>query len=48
MDIQSLLVAADIHIHVHEELHKDPKLRKWPEKVLAEIETESTEHAHGM
>jgi hypothetical protein len=48
MDIQNSLVATDIQIHVHEKLHKDPKLRKWPEKVLAEIEIELTERAHGM
>jgi hypothetical protein len=48
MDIQSSLVAADIQIHIHEKLHKDPKLRKWPEKVLVEMEAELTERAHGM
>jgi hypothetical protein len=48
MDIQSSLVATDIQIHVHEKLHQDLKLRKWSEKVLAEIETELTERAHGM
>jgi hypothetical protein len=48
MDIQSSLVAADIQIHVHEKLHKDPKLRKWPEKVLAEVEIELMDRAHGM
>jgi hypothetical protein len=48
MNIQSSLVATDIQIHVHEKLHQDPKLRKWPEKVLAEIETELTECADGM
>jgi hypothetical protein len=45
---QSSLVATDIQIHVHKKLHKDPKLRKWPEKVLVEIKAELTEHAHGM
>jgi hypothetical protein len=48
IDIQSSLVATDIQIHVHEQLRKDPRFRKWSEKVLTEIETELTERAHGM
>jgi hypothetical protein len=48
MGIQCSLVAADIRIHVHEKLHKDPQLKKWPDEVLAEMETELTERADGM
>jgi hypothetical protein len=48
IDIQSSLVATDIQIHVHEQLRKDTKFRKWPGKVLTDIETELTERAHGM
>jgi hypothetical protein len=48
IDIQSSLVATNIQIYVHEKLRTDPKLRKWPEKVLAEIEMELTARASGM
>ena len=46
--IQSALVNADIHIHIRQRLHDDPKLKKWPAKVQREIEETLMDGAHGM
>ena len=48
VDLQEAVVAGDIKIHVCERLQNDPKLKKWPVKVQAEIETALTEGARGM
>jgi hypothetical protein len=38
VDLQEAVVAGDIKIHVRERLQIDPKLKKWPVRVQAEIE----------
>jgi hypothetical protein len=45
--IQSVLVDADIHIHIRERLQNDTKLR-WPEDVQIEIEEALVSGANGM
>ena len=46
--MQSTLIDADIVAFVQDKLVQDPKLKKWPEKVRAEIETTLIEGACGM
>jgi hypothetical protein len=46
--IQSVLVDADIRIHIRERLQPDPNLRKWPKNVQMEIEKTLMDGAHGM
>lgn len=46
--MQSTLIDADIVAFVRDKLVQDPKLKKWPEKVRAEIETTLIEGAGGM
>ena len=46
--MQSTLIDADIVAFVRDKLVQDPKLKKWPEKVRAEIETTLIEGACGM
>jgi len=48
LDLQETVVAGDIKMHVRERLQNDSKLKKWGEKVQAEIEAALTEGAHGM
>jgi hypothetical protein len=46
--IQNALVDADIHIHLHERLRNDPKLKAWPANVQREIKETLMDGAHGM
>ena len=46
--MQSTLIDADIVAFVRDKLVQDPKLKKWPDKVRAEIETTLIEGACGM
>ena len=48
VDLQEAVVTGDIKMHVRDRLQNDPKLKKWPIKVQAEIEAALTEGAHGM
>ena len=46
--MQSTLIDADIVAFIRDKLVQDPKLKKWPDKVRAEIETTLIEGACGM
>ena len=46
--MQSTLIDGDIIAFVRDKLLQDPKLKKWPDKVRAEIETTLIEGACGM
>lgn len=46
--MQSTLIDADIVAFVRDKLVQDPKLKKWPDKVRAEIEATLIEGACGM
>ena len=46
--MQSTLVDADILTFVRERLEHDPKLKKWPEHVRAEIKLTLIDGARGM
>ncbi|KAI9775606.1 MAG: hypothetical protein M1839_001007 [Geoglossum umbratile] len=46
--VQSAQIHGDIQLHVHERLHSDPYLKKWPVKVKEEIEEALVGGAHGM
>ena len=48
MALQESVVARDIEMHVFERLQNDPKLKKWPPKVQAEIKEKLTTGACGM
>ena len=48
MALQDSVVARDIEIHVCEKLQNEPKLKKWPPKVQAEIKEKLTKGACGM
>ena len=48
VDLQAAVIAGDVKMHVRERLQNDAKLKKWPEKVQAEIEAALTEGANGM
>jgi hypothetical protein len=48
IDLQSVIVDADIQLHICEELQRDFSLRKWPLEVKNEIETSLMEGAKGM
>jgi hypothetical protein len=46
--IQSAEVDGDIQLLIREQLHNDPKLKKWPAKVQEEVEKTLMEGANGM
>lgn len=46
--IQSTQVNGDIQLLIREQLHNDPKLKKWPAKVQEEVEKTLMEWANGM
>ena len=48
MALQDSVISRDIEIHVCEKLQNDPKLKKWPAKVQAEIKEKLTKGACGM
>jgi hypothetical protein len=46
--IQSVLVNADIHAYIQEQLRGDHDLKKWPDNVKAEIDKTLLTGADGM
>ncbi|KAL9607602.1 MAG: hypothetical protein Q9167_007497 [Letrouitia subvulpina] len=48
ISIQDEIVSADIYTFVRARLQSDHKLKRWPEKVKAEIEETLKDGAHGM
>jgi len=46
--LQGFQVDSDINLHVRSQLSADPKLKKWPDKVKAEVEEALTAGAKGM
>jgi hypothetical protein len=48
VDLVETVVAEDIAIHVRKQLENDLKLKKWPEKVRADIQESLLAGAHGM
>ena len=48
MALQGSVIARDIEIHVFEKLRNDPRLKKWPAKVRAEIKEKLMKGACGM
>lgn len=38
----------DIAVHIHSQIEKQPKLRRWPDQVKSEIERKLVERANGM
>ena len=48
INLHSVQVNADIHVHLRERLQNDPKLKKWPAKIHGQIEAALMDGAHGM
>ncbi|KAI9868362.1 MAG: hypothetical protein M1813_005805 [Trichoglossum hirsutum] len=46
--IEGAQVNSDIQLYIHEQLHNDSKLKKWPEKMREETEETLTGGANGM
>jgi len=48
ISIQGSQVESDINLHIRSQLSADPKLKRWPNEVNAEIEKALTAGANGM
>jgi hypothetical protein len=48
ISIQGSQVASDINLHIRDQLSADPKLKRWPSEVKAEIEKALEAGAKGM